>query len=185
MNVWSNTSQIIRVGPSLGSFLAVAIYAIMKRFKYWKLNEGQDTDESSKSPALFFQEESTTEPSKPENRAPSMRVLPSIAQTLSGDEKRAVVQPQPQEEDHQQLERERERLMVNHDNRQGSNIEEMVWLRNFWLGHPFLPLTCYLFTLWIIRIFMSPLASVQVFILPMISGTHDGYNPLTYPTCFS
>ncbi|KAH9821858.1 aquaporin-like protein [Melampsora americana] len=72
------------VGPTLGAFLAVAIYAIMKRFKYWKLNEGQDTDESSKSPALFFHEEPEMTSQKPsDSRAPSMRVFPSIGQTLS------------------------------------------------------------------------------------------------------
>ncbi|KAH9821859.1 aquaporin-like protein [Melampsora americana] len=60
------------VGPTLGSFLAVAIYAIMKRFKYWKLSEGQDTDESKK-------------------RGPSARIIPSISQTLQHEKDGGVV----------------------------------------------------------------------------------------------
>ncbi|KAA1082139.1 hypothetical protein PGTUg99_022837 [Puccinia graminis f. sp. tritici] len=43
------------IGPTLGSLLAVGIYAFMKLFKYWKLSEGQDTDIPSKSPELFTQ----------------------------------------------------------------------------------------------------------------------------------
>lgn len=42
------------VGPTLGSLLAVAIYVFMKRFEYWKINEGQDSDEFSTSPELFI-----------------------------------------------------------------------------------------------------------------------------------
>lgn len=113
------------VGPTLGSFLAVVIYAIMKRFKYWKLNEGQDTDESSKSPALFFQEEpERTQHSKAdETRAPSMRVLPSIGQTLDGRDQHekntgVIVSNAPEGVD----QRERQSLMV----RRPSGIEEMV-----------------------------------------------------------
>ncbi|KAG0141087.1 hypothetical protein CROQUDRAFT_68699 [Cronartium quercuum f. sp. fusiforme G11] len=68
------------VGPTLGAFLAVVIYAILKRYKYWKLNAGQDTDEASKSPALFFRED--PEKGVKRNRNPSMRVLPSIGQTI-------------------------------------------------------------------------------------------------------
>lgn len=51
-----------RVGPSLGSLLAVTIYALMKWFRYWRLSVGQDTDESSKSPALFVQEAPRNQP---------------------------------------------------------------------------------------------------------------------------
>ncbi|MBW0500530.1 hypothetical protein O181_040245 [Austropuccinia psidii MF-1] len=42
------------LGPTLGSLLAVAIYAVEKRVKYWKVNEGQDTDVPSESPKLFL-----------------------------------------------------------------------------------------------------------------------------------
>ncbi|KNZ51640.1 aquaporin rerated protein [Puccinia sorghi] len=45
---------ICRVGPTLGSLLAVVIYVFMKRFEYWRFNEGQDTDVFSASPALFI-----------------------------------------------------------------------------------------------------------------------------------
>lgn len=63
----------------------------MKRFKYWKLNAGQDTDEASKSPALFFQEDPDHESNnKPAQGPPSMRVLPSIGQALGGDLKENV-----------------------------------------------------------------------------------------------
>ncbi|KAH9451971.1 hypothetical protein Pst134EA_025909 [Puccinia striiformis f. sp. tritici] len=43
------------IGPTLGSLLAVGIYAFMKLFRYWKLSEGQDTDIPSMSPELFAQ----------------------------------------------------------------------------------------------------------------------------------
>lgn len=52
--------SVNRIGPTLGSLLAVLIYGVMKRFKYWKLNEGQDTDESSKSPALFSDQDGSS-----------------------------------------------------------------------------------------------------------------------------
>ncbi|EGG08398.1 uncharacterized protein MELLADRAFT_42897 [Melampsora larici-populina 98AG31] len=80
---FSSDHWVYWVGPSLGSFLAVAIYAIMKRFKYWKLTEGQDTDESSKSPTLFQHEPDRSQHSgASEKRGPSVRVIPSISQTL-------------------------------------------------------------------------------------------------------
>ncbi|KNZ63503.1 hypothetical protein VP01_1135g6 [Puccinia sorghi] len=44
------------VGPTLGSLLAITIYLTLKWHKYWLLNEGQDTDEACKSPALFCEE---------------------------------------------------------------------------------------------------------------------------------
>ncbi|KNZ48493.1 hypothetical protein VP01_562g5 [Puccinia sorghi] len=50
---FSSEHWIYWIGPTLGSLLAVAIYAFMKLFKYWKLSEGQDTDIPSKSPELF------------------------------------------------------------------------------------------------------------------------------------
>ncbi|EGG08399.1 uncharacterized protein MELLADRAFT_71469 [Melampsora larici-populina 98AG31] len=52
---FSSDHWVYWLGPSLGSVVAVIVYTIMKRFRYWKLNEGQDTDIGSKSPALFFQ----------------------------------------------------------------------------------------------------------------------------------
>ncbi|KAH9821860.1 aquaporin-like protein [Melampsora americana] len=55
------------LGPSLGSIVAVFVYGIMKRYRYWKLNEGQDTDIGSKSPALFFQ----PDPKRPVNNKPT------------------------------------------------------------------------------------------------------------------
>ncbi|KAI9615173.1 hypothetical protein H4Q26_011714 [Puccinia striiformis f. sp. tritici PST-130] len=42
------------VGPTIGSLLAVIIYVFMKRFEYWRSNEGQDTDVFSASPELFI-----------------------------------------------------------------------------------------------------------------------------------
>lgn len=78
------------VGPTLGSLLAVLIYAIMKRFKYWKLNQGQDTDESSKSPTLFFEENiGNEEPKTRSNPVGNSRsgggggvLWPSLGQTV-------------------------------------------------------------------------------------------------------
>ncbi|KNZ63302.1 hypothetical protein VP01_1161g2 [Puccinia sorghi] len=45
-----------RVGPTLGSLLAITIYLTLKWHKYWPRNDGQDTDEACKSPALFCEE---------------------------------------------------------------------------------------------------------------------------------
>ncbi|KAI8459683.1 aquaporin-like protein [Phakopsora pachyrhizi] len=69
------------LGPTLGSILAVVIYTLMKRFKYWKLNEGQDTDESWKSPALFVEENVE----QPTGRKPSIisRISPSFGQVMA------------------------------------------------------------------------------------------------------
>ncbi|KDQ59028.1 hypothetical protein JAAARDRAFT_206013 [Jaapia argillacea MUCL 33604] len=39
------------VGPFLGSLLGVGIYSVLKHYKYWTVNPGQDTTEISKSPA--------------------------------------------------------------------------------------------------------------------------------------
>lgn len=60
----------------------------MKRFKYWKLSEGQDTDISSKSPALFFQED----PDRPVTNAPCREPEPgsSRAKDSSSKEKDLV-----------------------------------------------------------------------------------------------
>lgn len=52
---FSSEHWIYWIGPTLGSLLAVAIYAVMKLARYWKLSEGQDTDVPSKSPKLFTQ----------------------------------------------------------------------------------------------------------------------------------
>ncbi|PLW32543.1 hypothetical protein PCANC_03290 [Puccinia coronata f. sp. avenae] len=64
------------VGPTIGSLLAVSIYLTLKWHKYWLLNEGQDTDEACKSPALFCEEKT------PANRLPTSRSSrwPSIGQ---------------------------------------------------------------------------------------------------------
>ncbi|CAH7682489.1 aquaporin-like protein [Phakopsora pachyrhizi] len=79
--IYFNYQSSNRLGPTLGSILAVAIYTLMKRFKYWKLNEGQDTDESWKLPALFVEEnvEQLT------GRKPSIisRVSPSFGQVMA------------------------------------------------------------------------------------------------------
>ncbi|KAA1133456.1 hypothetical protein PGTUg99_014312 [Puccinia graminis f. sp. tritici] len=54
------------VGPTIGSLLAVIIYVFMKRFEYWRLNEGQDTDVFSASPELFIARPVTEEgPGRP------------------------------------------------------------------------------------------------------------------------
>jgi hypothetical protein len=61
LNAWH-----VRVGPTIGSLLAVIIYVFMKRFEYWRSNIGQDTDVFSASPELFIArpvaEGSTTRP---------------------------------------------------------------------------------------------------------------------------
>lgn len=89
---FSSDHWVYWVGPTLGSFLAVSIYAIMKRFKYWKLTEGQDTDESSKSPTLFQHETDHTQPSKSsEKRGPSVKVIPSIGQTLQQEKNGGLI----------------------------------------------------------------------------------------------
>ncbi|KAG0139176.1 hypothetical protein CROQUDRAFT_70309 [Cronartium quercuum f. sp. fusiforme G11] len=78
--------RIYWVGPTLGALLAVTIYVIMKRFKYWKLNAGQDTDESYKSPALFIQEDPKKAGAEG-SWGPSAQVVPSIGQTIDGGAK--------------------------------------------------------------------------------------------------
>jgi len=50
---FENDHWIYWIGPTLGSLLAVMIYAFMKKFRYWKVNKGQDTDQPSDSPDLF------------------------------------------------------------------------------------------------------------------------------------
>ncbi|MBW0515582.1 hypothetical protein O181_055297 [Austropuccinia psidii MF-1] len=50
---FSEYHWIYWLGPTIGSLSAAAIYAFMKRFEYWKWNEGQDTDVFSSSPQLF------------------------------------------------------------------------------------------------------------------------------------
>lgn len=64
---FSSDHWVYWLGPSLGSIVAVLVYAIMKRYRYWKLNEGQDTDIGSKSPALFFQ----PDPKRPVKQRPA------------------------------------------------------------------------------------------------------------------
>ncbi|OAV95686.1 hypothetical protein PTTG_04816 [Puccinia triticina 1-1 BBBD Race 1] len=60
------------VGPTIGSLLAVIIYLMLKWHKYWLLNEGQDTDEACKSPALFCEEKTPNGlPISRQNRWPS------------------------------------------------------------------------------------------------------------------
>ncbi|PLW21752.1 hypothetical protein PCANC_02935 [Puccinia coronata f. sp. avenae] len=75
---FGNDHWVYWIGPTLGSFLAVTIYTLMKRFKYWRLNVEQDTDKGSKSPDLFFQEKIEANTDKAHNQ-PS-RILPSLGQ---------------------------------------------------------------------------------------------------------
>ncbi|KAA1082598.1 hypothetical protein PGT21_007949 [Puccinia graminis f. sp. tritici] len=59
-------------GPTIGSIFAVIIYLTLKWHKYWLLNEGQDTDEACKSPALFCEEKTPNGlPTSRQNRWPS------------------------------------------------------------------------------------------------------------------
>ncbi|KAA1082603.1 Aquaporin 4 [Puccinia graminis f. sp. tritici] len=74
---FGNDHWVYWVGPTLGSFLAVTIYTLMKRFKYWRLNLEQDTDKGSKSPDLFFQEKIEAGTDKANN---AQRLLPSLGQ---------------------------------------------------------------------------------------------------------
>lgn len=87
------------VGPSLGAILAVSIYTIMKRCKYWRYNLEQDTDKYSKSPALFLQEMIQQDTNIPSN---AQRILPSLAQIAeilrnAAQPKNNANQPQEQE----------------------------------------------------------------------------------------
>ncbi|KAI7939917.1 hypothetical protein MJO28_013569 [Puccinia striiformis f. sp. tritici] len=73
---FGNDHWVYWVGPTLGSFLAVTIYTLMKRFKYWRLNFDQDTDKSYKSPDLFTEEKVETDTDKTN----AQRLLPSLGQ---------------------------------------------------------------------------------------------------------
>ncbi|WAQ91274.1 hypothetical protein PtA15_14A156 [Puccinia triticina] len=52
-NSWKD-HWVYWVGPTIGSLLAITIYIFMKKYEYWRLNEGQDTDVYSASPELFI-----------------------------------------------------------------------------------------------------------------------------------
>lgn len=71
---FANDHWVYWAGPTIGSILAVAIYLVLKWHKYWLLNEGQDTDEPCKSPALFCEEKLSGLPTTRDrrNRWPSI-----------------------------------------------------------------------------------------------------------------
>lgn len=74
---FGNDHWVYWVGPTLGSFMAVSVYTLMKRFRYWRLNIEQDSDKGSKSPDLFFQEK--VEANTDKSQGPQ-RILPSLGQ---------------------------------------------------------------------------------------------------------
>jgi hypothetical protein len=95
---------LTRIGPTIGAFLAVTIYTLMKRFKYWRLNVEQDTDKGSKSPDLFVQEKIEADTDKAHNQ---QRLLPSLGQITDIIRGHASSE-EPRQETHQEAHQEAE-----------------------------------------------------------------------------
>ncbi|MBW0508688.1 hypothetical protein O181_048403 [Austropuccinia psidii MF-1] len=91
VTTFSTEHWIYWLGPTFGSLLAVGIYAFEKRFKYWRVNQGQDTDIPSESPDIFMQNSAPNPAATKEqaalNQAPIIQTCPSIGHTMMKENK--------------------------------------------------------------------------------------------------